>query len=848
MALASEETKEKSKTCDDSISETVTLQSNTFPTDDTPAGPGCSGERISDTYPDTVTEVTCPQTTLPTSPLVNYTGSVLLDQDTEEENWNDLGDLEEMDPLSSHSLSSSYRSPQKVKFVELAEQSTSNQKNGDRQRKKRLSSRTVSESSTVSCNSITSGTSSTMSVATAPDGGYGWVVVAASFFVNMIADGVTFSFGVMFDEFQDEFDCSKAATAGVVSVFHAVPLLTGPVATWLTDRYGCRNVTIIGSLMSAAGFLAAAFSHNIYLLYLFFGVVAGFGLSLCYVSAIIIVAYYFDRRRSFATGISVCGSGVGTFLFAPFTQYLMDSYDGWRGACIILSGVFLNMTICGMLFRDLPALTLRRKLGRGNSSRSLTSNSGGMPEIDKLRLALETGDVSFLIEEEVEEPRLASSLITIPTYIKNASKLPEDVLTLLANNRQTYNYIQDNFPDSLTLTKSVSDYRLEDMKEIKLPEPEPEPEEGEKEKSVSTGVKLKRRVSSMIRTKSILKKKTPESISSKPGPALETPVLETPLLDSVSEDNHADSVLRTEQKTQRLHNLRFRRQSLTYRGACLSTPRYHMRASSCPDIYKNSIGNLTEVEEDCLTECSHSLLQCCTLKYITLPFAVFCLSNFILYFWYDVPYVYTIEYAENILNIPNTESTQILSIIGILNTIGEVLVGWVADLPWVSSNALYASCMLVCGVVTALIPFTSSYPMVLMLSAMYGLCISANYSLTSPILVELVSLDQFSSAYGFLLACQGVGNLIGPPVAGWLYDRTGDWILTFNMAGFFIGFSGVLLIMMVTSSYLSQCVKNVTRSRTECNKEKPDKKVMETNGNHEKEGCYQVCKREPIPV
>ena len=61
------------------------------------------------------------------------------------------------------------------------------------------------------------------------------------------------------------------------------------------------------------GFLAAAFSHHIALLYLFFGVVSGFGLSLCYVASIIIVAYYFDKRRSFATGISVCGSGVGEY-------------------------------------------------------------------------------------------------------------------------------------------------------------------------------------------------------------------------------------------------------------------------------------------------------------------------------------------------------------------------------------------------------------------------------------------------------------------------------------------------------------------------------------------------------
>jgi hypothetical protein len=34
-------------------------------------------------------------------------------------------------------------------------------------------------------------------------------VVAASFFVNMIADGVGFSFGVMFDEFERDFDSSK---------------------------------------------------------------------------------------------------------------------------------------------------------------------------------------------------------------------------------------------------------------------------------------------------------------------------------------------------------------------------------------------------------------------------------------------------------------------------------------------------------------------------------------------------------------------------------------------------------------------------------------------------------------
>ena len=130
-------------------------------------------------------------------------------------------------------LSQSYRSPHKVQFAEPVNPSTNLKSPSGK--KKRW--RTASETSTVSCTSVSSATSSTTtSLPGAPDGGFGWVVVAASFFVNMIADGVTFSFGVMFDEFQNEFDCSKAKVAGVVSVFHALPLLSGPAATWLCDR------------------------------------------------------------------------------------------------------------------------------------------------------------------------------------------------------------------------------------------------------------------------------------------------------------------------------------------------------------------------------------------------------------------------------------------------------------------------------------------------------------------------------------------------------------------------------------------------------------------------------------
>jgi hypothetical protein len=48
----------------------------------------------------------------------------------------------------------------------------------------------------------------------------------------------------------------------------------------------------------------------------------------------ICVGYYFERRRSLAIGISICGSSVGTFIFSPLGTYLVKEY-GWRGTILV---------------------------------------------------------------------------------------------------------------------------------------------------------------------------------------------------------------------------------------------------------------------------------------------------------------------------------------------------------------------------------------------------------------------------------------------------------------------------------------------------------------------------------
>ena len=60
-----------------------------------------------------------------------------------------------------------------------------------------------------------------------PDGGWGWVVMIASFFINLIVDGVCYTFGVIFNGLLVTFGASETLTALVGSLVPGMYLIAG---------------------------------------------------------------------------------------------------------------------------------------------------------------------------------------------------------------------------------------------------------------------------------------------------------------------------------------------------------------------------------------------------------------------------------------------------------------------------------------------------------------------------------------------------------------------------------------------------------------------------------------------
>ena len=63
--------------------------------------------------------------------------------------------------------------------------------------------------------------------------------------------------------------------------------------------------------------------------------ITGFGFGMLYLPAVVGVGHYFAKKRAFATGIAVCGTGIGTFALAPLAKLMLSNMD-WKNTHYIL--------------------------------------------------------------------------------------------------------------------------------------------------------------------------------------------------------------------------------------------------------------------------------------------------------------------------------------------------------------------------------------------------------------------------------------------------------------------------------------------------------------------------------
>ncbi|XP_077121490.1 monocarboxylate transporter 2-like [Ranitomeya variabilis] len=194
---------------------------------------------------------------------------------------------------------------------------------------------------------------------TPPDGGWGWVIVFASF----ISIGFSYAFPkaitVYFKEIQEIFNTSYSEIAWISSIMLAVMYAGGPISSIMVNKYGSRPVVIAGGLLCSLGMVSASFCNSVLELYICIGVIGGFGLAFNLQPSLTIIGKYFFKKRPFANGIAMAGSPVFLSTLAPLNQFLFNKF-GWRGSFLILGGLLLNCCMAGSLMRPLRPKPIKR--------------------------------------------------------------------------------------------------------------------------------------------------------------------------------------------------------------------------------------------------------------------------------------------------------------------------------------------------------------------------------------------------------------------------------------------------------------------------------------------------------
>lgn len=222
-----------------------------------------------------------------------------------------------------------------------------------------------------------------------PDGEYGWIIVLASFTLYLIADGISYPLGLINSAWLDYFHESETKTSWVGSIFYATPLLLGPVTSKLIERFGCKKMTIIGGAIGSFGFIISSLCTSINQLYVTIGIIGGAGLSSAYIVGLLTVERWFETKRSLAIGIVSAGTGFGTFIFPPITQFFLEKFK-WRLTLVSLSGLLMVVSLVGA-FLDEPPWKIEEdfnKKAEAYDRRSLSSNGeqrNGKRFLEKLK-------------------------------------------------------------------------------------------------------------------------------------------------------------------------------------------------------------------------------------------------------------------------------------------------------------------------------------------------------------------------------------------------------------------------------------------------------------------------------
>ena len=143
-------------------------------------------------------------------------------------------------------------------------------------------------------------------------------------------------------------DWTQTQLAAIFSIAIFFLGLSAAVFGKWVEKQGPRKAMFAAASCFGGGFLVAALGvelHNLWIVYLGYGVLGGIGLGIGYISPVSTLVKWFPDRPGMATGMAIMGFGGGAMIGSPLAVSLMKFY-----ATPASSGVVETMVTMGIIY------------------------------------------------------------------------------------------------------------------------------------------------------------------------------------------------------------------------------------------------------------------------------------------------------------------------------------------------------------------------------------------------------------------------------------------------------------------------------------------------------------------
>ena len=148
------------------------------------------------------------------------------------------------------------------------------------------------------------------------------------------------------------FQAATGATLPAIQITFSVLIVLqtwlAPLQGWLIDRFGPKFLIALGAALTGLGYVLSAQATSVWMLYLTYGALCGFGTGIVYIGIIGLMVRWFPDRRGFAVGLAAAGYGFGA-IFTTFPIDAMLKSSGHRPTLITFGILLGAIGVCAAL-------------------------------------------------------------------------------------------------------------------------------------------------------------------------------------------------------------------------------------------------------------------------------------------------------------------------------------------------------------------------------------------------------------------------------------------------------------------------------------------------------------------